>query len=239
MRDFPGFEKLSLLHDPLSKRPMRGSIDVKTDTFGLTRGEVEASGPIQVSWYMRGAMPSDFVWTGNAWALVVHRRVVQLLREKGFTGWGMYVVSVIDKGGDYHPDYEGLVVWGRCGPADLSRSVVVLSQPPSEYYVGGRFPQFLGYYFPEDSWDGSDIFMEMPDARARKTARVFITERLRLAFEAARVKNVKFERLTEAVVDTSVYETGNAYKLPRDFSARVTAAYRRAGIEPPSQKRGG
>jgi hypothetical protein len=239
MRDFPGFQNFSLLNDPLSRRPMRGSIDHKTDTFGLTRGEVEAQGPIQVSWYMGGAMPSDFVWTGNVGALVVHRRVVQLLRDNGFTGWGSYVVSVIDKGGDYHPEYEGLIVRGRCGPADLSRSVVVLSQPHSEYQVGGRFPQFLGYYFSEDSWDGSDIFMEMRDARGRQTAHVFVTERMRLALEAARVKNVKFERLTESVVSTSTYETGNAYKLPPDFSARVSAAYRRAGIEPPSQKREG
>src|SRR6266446_3537 len=100
-----------------------------------------------------------------------------------------YVVSVIDKGGDYHPEYEGLVILGRCGPADLSRSVVVLSQSPSEYQVGSRFPQLLGYYFPEESWDGSDIFMDNPDAQGRKTAHVFVTERLRLALEAARVKN--------------------------------------------------
>src|SRR5438552_6317646 len=154
MRNFPGFEHIHFLTDPLSRRPLRGRIDSKTDTFALTRGEVETRAPIQVSWYMGGSMPSDFVWTGNGGALVVHRRVVQLLRDHGFTGWRSYVVSVIDKGGDYHPEYGGLVILGRCGPADLSRSVVVLSQSRSEYQVGSRFPQFLGYYFPEDSWDG-------------------------------------------------------------------------------------
>ena len=239
MRKFPGFENIYFLSDPLSNRPLRGAIDAKIDTFAITRGEVKTLAPIEVSWYMGGALPSDFVWTGNAGAVVVHRRVVRLFRDQGFTGWRSYVVSVIDKGGDYHPEYEGLVILGRCGPADLSRSAVVISQPQSEYQVGGTFPQFLGYYFSEDSWDGSDIFMEKPDAQGRTTAHVFVTERVRLALEAARVKNVRFERLTERTVMTSVYEIGSAYKLPSDLSARVSAAYSRAGIDPPNHERGG
>lgn len=234
MRNFPGFEKIYFLRDPLSKRLLRGSIDCKTDTFALTRGEVETSAPIQVSWYMGGSLPSDFVWTGNVGGLVVHRRVVQVLRDHCLTGWRSYEVSVFDKKGGCHPEYEGLIVHGRCGPVNLSRSVVVLSQSSSEYRVESRVPQFLGYYFAEDSWDGSDIFMDNPDAQRRTTAHVFVTERLRLAFETSRVKNVKFERLTESICNTSVYEIGGAYKLPSDFSARVTAAYRRAGVEPPN-----
>lgn len=230
MRSFPGFEHIYFLTDPLSNRPLRGEIDGKIDTFALTRGEVETSAPLQVSWYMGGSMPSDFVWTSNVGAIIVQRRVVKLLRDQGFTGWRSYVVSVIDKGGDYHPDYEGLAILGRCGCADLSRSVVVLSK-----YPAGWFPHFLGYYFPEESWDGSDIFMETPDERGRTTAHVFVTERVRLALETASVKNVKFERLTERSISTSVYQIGAEYQLPSDFSARVTAAYRRAGIDPPNR----
>src|ERR1041385_8935385 len=120
MRNFPGFEQIYFLSDPLAKRPLRGEIANKIDTFALTHGDVEAREPVEVSWYMGGSIPSDFVWTGNVGAIVVHRRVVQLLREHGFGGWRSYVVRVIDKGGDYHPEYEGLVILGRCGPADLS-----------------------------------------------------------------------------------------------------------------------
>jgi hypothetical protein len=233
MRDFPGFEHIYLLHDPLSKRPMRGEIDQKIDTFAVTRGDAEVSAPVQVSWYMGGGMPSDFVWTGNVGALIVHRRVVQLMREQGFTGWRSYVVSVIGKGGDYHPEYEGLVILGRCNSADLSRSVVVLSE-----YPAGWLPHFLGYYFDEASWDGTDLFMETPDALGKTTAHVFVTERVRLAFEKAKVKNVRFGRLTERSVMTANYEIGSSHRLPRDFSLRVSAAYRRAGISPPKHQGG-
>lgn len=37
MREFPGFEHIHLLTDPLSKHPMCGRHDVKMDSFGITR----------------------------------------------------------------------------------------------------------------------------------------------------------------------------------------------------------
>ena len=231
MTKFPGYEKICFLKDPLSDRPMRGEIPGKIDTFALTRGEVELSAPIQVSWYMGGGLPSDFIWTGNAGAVIVHRCIVNLLRDQGFTGWRPYVVSVIDKGGDYHPEYDGLVILGRCGAADLSTSVVVLSQ-----YPAGWYPHLLGYYFPADSWDGSDIFMERPDTCGHQTGHTFVTDRLRAAFEAANVQNVRFEPLPDHSAPSSVYEIGSGHRVPEDFPARVSAAYRRAGVDRPNQQ---
>ena len=230
MSAFPGFEHIYSLSDPLSKRPLRGEIDTKIDSFALTRGDVRVSEAITVSWYMGGAVPSDVVWTGNAGAVIVHRRAVDLLRDGGFTGWRTYPVNVIDKNGDSYPDYAGLAVLGRCGACDLSRSVVVLAE-----YPVGWFPHFLGRYFSENSWDGSDFFMERADVRGSFTGHVFVTERVRQVFEQAKMKNVRLERLTETSVSAMVYEAGKDYLLPTDFSRRVDATYTRAGIPRPKR----
>jgi len=153
---------------------------------------------------------------------------VDLLEQHGLTGWRTYAVHVTDKAGESHPDYAGLSMVGRCGPVDLSRSVVVLSQ-----YPGGWFPHFLGHYFAEDSWDGSDVFMEREDSTGRVTARIFVTEKVREALDRAEVKNLRLQRLTEKSVMTSIYEIGSSHLLPCDFSQRVDAAYARAGVSRP------
>lgn len=151
-----------------------------------------------------------------------------MLLEHRISGWRTYPVNVMDKLGEPQPDYEGLVVTGRCGNVDLARSIVVLSEYPTGWY-----PHFLGHYFEESSWDGSDIFMETPDSAGRVTAHKFVTEKVRLAFEKAKIKNARLERLTEQSVRTSVYEIGSSHLLPHDFSRRVEAAYIRAGIPKP------
>jgi hypothetical protein len=163
--------------------------------------------------------------------VIVHRRVIDLLRENRFTGWETYPVIVVDREGRSHLDYYGLVITGRCGAVDLARSVVVLSKYPTGWY-----PHFLGRYFDESSWGGSDFLMELPDCRGKASAHVFVTEPVRLAFSGAKIENVDFRALSEISVDTSVYEIGSQYLLPSDFSLRVAAAYRDAGMPRPKKQ---
>ena len=160
--------------------------------------------------------------------MIVHSRVVDLLRENNLTGWRTYPVWVTDKKGKLRRDYSGLVITGRCGHVDLTRSVVVLSE-----YPAGWLPHFLGHYFEEDSWDGFDLFMEHPDTRGHRNSRIYVTERVRQAFRRAKVRNVELERLTEATVNTSIYEVGSAHLLPSDFEAPVNAAYILAKVPRP------
>ena len=226
---FPGFQHLYLVHDPLSNRPLRGQFDTDLDTCAITRGELVPTHPIPVRWAMGGATPSVAIWTTSAHPVIVHGRVVDLLQENNLTGWRTYPVWVTDKKGKLHRKYSGLAITGRCGPIDLSRSVVVLSQ-----YPAGWFPHFLGHYFDDDSWDGSDLFMEHPDTRGHRTAAMFTTERVRQVFRRAKVRNLELERLTQVNVNTSIYEIGSTHLLPPDFNARVDAAYVRAGVPRPS-----
>jgi hypothetical protein len=228
MKNFPGFDRIYLIRDPFSKRVLRGQFEAMADCLALTRGEANVSEKIRVSWAMGGANPSDFIWTTSAHPLIVHRRIVDLFREHSITGWSTYPVIVIDKAGHSHLDYEGLKIIGRCGPVDLSRSVIV----PSEY-PAGWFPHFLGHYFAEDSWDGSDIFMERVDSIGKVTARCFATEKVHRIYQKVGIENIRFECLTDRSVMTSIYEIGGSHLLPSDFSQRVDAAYARAGIPRP------
>ena len=226
---FPGFEHIYSFKDPLSKRPLRGKFDTKIDPLGLTRGEITTAAEIiPISWEMGGPLPFDLVWTTSAHPVIVNRRVIDLLQDCGALGWRTYAVNVTDKTGKLHQDFAGLTVLGRCGAVDLSRSAVVLSK-----YPGGWFPHFLGHYFPEDSWDGNDIFMEEPDSAGQITANIFVTEKVRKAFDKAKIQNLRFQSLTEMNVMTSIYEIGRSHLLPQDFSRRVDAAYARAGVPRP------
>jgi hypothetical protein len=162
--------------------------------------------------------------------IIAHSRVVQLLGELGFTGWRTYPVTVTDREDHPHPNYHGLVITGRCGRIDLSRSAVVLHKYPARWY-----PHFLGHFFPEDSWDGSDLFMELPYADGEASGTKFATERVKQAFHRAKIKNVAFERLSERSVDASIYKIGSNHLLPPDYSDRVDEAYRRAGVERPGE----
>jgi hypothetical protein len=229
MPTFPGFEHIYGLHDPCSNRPLRGDFAPDVDCLALTRGEVNPPETVRVGWAMGGRKPSDFIWTTSAHPVIVHRRVADLLRENGITGWRSYRASVTDKDGEFHENYEGLAISGRCGSVNLSRSVVTLKE-----YPGGWYPQFLGHYFAEESWDGSDVFMERPDSTGKVTARIFVSEKVLQVFNKAEIKNVLLERLTETMVSTSVYAIGGSHLLPANFAQLVSAAYRRAGVPRPA-----
>ena len=193
----------------------------------ITRAELNPEAPVSVGWAMGGATPADIIWTTSAHPLIVHERVLAILRQSSASGWGTYEVLVTGKAGERYDSYAGLAIHGRAGPMDLSQSIVVLKN------TAGWYPHFLGHYFSAETWDGSDLFMATPDEHGARTAHIYATERVVSALKRARVRNIAFERLTEVTVSTSNYEIGKDYLLPSDFRHRVEAAYARAGLPRP------
>jgi hypothetical protein len=177
---------------------------------------------------MGGAVPGDVVWTTSAAPLVTHARVVELFQKHGFTGWTTYPVSVAAKSGEIHTDYHGLSITGRCGPIDLTQSAIGLTE-----YPGGWAPHFEGHYFVPGSWDGSDLFMEGPDALGHVTTSRFVTSTVRNALERAKVRGLMFTRLPDVRLSTSIITIGSPHRLPADYDARVAAAYSLAGVPRP------
>lgn len=187
-RQFPGFTHIYELSDAFLTRPLRATAElVLGEPFALTRGERRPKEPLAFVHRMGGKVPSDVIWTGYVVIHIFADRVVELLRQKGFTGWSTYPVEVRGKDGEVFPGYHGMSFPGRCGPIENARSTIVYEQMP-----GGVFPRHKGIFFAPETWDGSDFFMPSDGSGF-----VFVTEAVKEAFEKAKVKNVCFSRLDE------------------------------------------
>jgi hypothetical protein len=166
----------------------------------LLRAELHPEQPIRIEWFMGRKVPEDVIWAATA--AIVNSKVITLLQENGFTGWSTYPVEVFDKAGARIEGYSGLAITGRCGPIDQSRSMTILKKFPARVS-----PMLKGYYFDQDTWDGSDIFTPS----ARLDGRIFITAPVRDVLRRAKTKNVRMQVLDEIVYD---YPIGRAPGSP-------------------------
>jgi hypothetical protein len=124
----------------------------------------------------------------------ISERVRSLLLSGGYTGWGEYPVTVLDRKGNELPGYSGLAVTGRGGKRDRTRSSVVLKPAPTP---GGRpFEVYRGLYFSEEDWDGSDLFLVR--------GFIVVSHRVRDTLSSAKVSNIKLTPLTEVEIDVSL-----------------------------------
>jgi hypothetical protein len=156
------------------------------EALALFLGQTKRTSPIRGCWAMGAAKPTDFVWATLATPAIVSERVVGILREGNFTGWEVVPVELRDKAGDLMPTYYYLCVRGRSGPIDDHRSVKM-----DAIYPGGVFPAWVGLFFDEGTWDGSDFFV--PEG----TTFIVVVERLKRALEKAKVRNVRFKPLDQ------------------------------------------
>lgn len=156
------------------------------DALAFLRGDVRPKVPVKVRHYMGGNV-KDVIWTDYAAPIIVGPRVVQVLADEYLDGgWRTYPVEVYGRDGRVIEGYEGFAIVGRCGRVQNSRSEVVFREFP-----GGSFPVRRGMFFDPNSWDGSPIFMPRGDNA------MFVTDDVRKSFERARIKNVRFDRLSE------------------------------------------
>lgn len=192
--EFPGFDSLFAFSDPLATRPLRGSFSGDL-TIGrgkriphptsLLRGEEMASDVLVASRHSGGRTPGDVVWTASGNVVLLSERLTQILQVASVSGWSSLPATVEAPEGPV--PYGFLVVTGRCGPLDRGRS-----SREWGVYPGGRVARSRGLYFDEESWDGSDFFME-----AGRTGWKFVTRRVVNLFRTNRIRNVAFERLDE------------------------------------------
>lgn len=134
-------------------------------------------------------MPLDVVATTSAHPIIVHSRVVELLRANGFTGWFSYPVRLFARGGAEFTGYAGLAVTGRSGAVDRARSRTIMKRFPR-----GEFPVRKGLFFDPESWDGSDLFIP------GEVTGVFVLDEVKLALERGGVRGFDFEALPDRVL---------------------------------------
>jgi len=172
------------LPDAFRGDPTEGVIE---DVFALLGGSEKHSEPIRFEYhYSGGTAVCDVVWTTFGASVLVSDRVVTNLREGHFSGWTTYPVELYDKSRIRIPDYHGLVVTGRSGAIDRSRSEkvrhpIIPGTKPADFW--------RGLFFKDDRWDGSDIFL--PEG----TGYIIVVERVKNALESLSIPNIKFERL--------------------------------------------
>jgi hypothetical protein len=165
------------------------SLDVLDSALGLARGEHVPSKPIEFV-HDEGRKPQDMVGTTDGRPVLVSQRLIDVLRDHGFSGWRTFPVRLTLEDGTELRGYHGFSVTGRCGPIDDSLSDQVMLAPP---VPGGEpAPGLRGLCFTPGSWDGSDIFTS-----AAGGAMIFVVERVKDALERAGITNVAFQRLSE------------------------------------------
>lgn len=194
-RTFPGFDKAFEISDPIGSRPYRGTFEAQlgwNEEISITRCESRPLGPVAVRHARGEALPGDIVWTGMVVPLIVSQRFIDILLDNRFTGWGTYPVEVYSKSGELLRGYYGFCISGRCGPIEYEKSQVIYEDMP-----GGRVPSYKGLYFEPGTWDGSDFFM--PSDRGGWK---FTLEPVKRALQKAKIRNIRFDRLDEAVRPT-------------------------------------
>jgi hypothetical protein len=130
------------------------------------------------------------VGTTYACAYLISKKIQHVFREEAIVGWTACPVEFVDKGGRIIEDYDLLGITGKSGKIDNSRSTIIETKTiPGE----GTNNILLGYYFSEDSWDGSDIF------RPEGVRGIMCTERVKNIVEAMEGEtNIEFEPILES-----------------------------------------
>ena len=168
----------------------------------IGRGEKPIDSIIGLKKGSRGKYPGDYLDGPWVYLNVFSNKVFEALDKIGATGWRSLPVYIQGFPEPKASDYRILVVTGRSGEIDYSRSKPVRMRMSPER---GLVDWLIGQMFDPSSWDGSDIFFP------GNTAYIYVTERVKIAIEAVKAKGIKFTPIDEY----AVYDTGQMKKITR------------------------
>ena len=110
---------------------------------------------------------------------LISEKVYTLLMDNNITGW-KGIPAVIQ--GHEELKYYLLTITGRCGPIDKSRTQIVDS---TKLVYNQTVKANQGLFFPEESWDGSDMFV------SEYVNYTFVTEKVKTLLMKNKVTNVE------------------------------------------------
>lgn len=194
--DFNHFYKMS---EPFATRPLRFTFigdDVRLrndEVTKITRGWKKTEKPFKLIAEM-GKQITDFFWTDYVGVYCVSLRVIELLEKNQITGWTTYPVELWGKNQERIPDYFGFAVTGKECRRDMTKGRIIQLAP----FFPGAKPRavYLGAYFVESDWDGSDFFW------VNNFVNEVVTKRVRDLFVKNHVTNVKLVSLTQVTLET-------------------------------------
>jgi hypothetical protein len=188
-KKFPGFDHLYELHGPYGERKtFHALLNVtEIDYVPLVRAEWFPAVPLILKWSFGPAQPGDVVSGGGLSIIFISPKTRSLLEQQKLTGWTTYPISLHDKTGSLCEGYAGLSITGRCGSPDEERGELLPVDDPDSLFI-----EYLGFYFDESTWDGSDFFMSK-----QRGSRMFVTEAVKNLFEINRITDFIFTPLPE------------------------------------------
>ena len=196
------YDKTYKIGESFSNKPFRGVIEnydlVEPE---ISRGEKEVSEIVPVKHSMGGKTLYDVIWTTNAFPLIVSARVIELFESNGITGWKTYDVEIHSKKNELiNQKYYGLIITGRCGYRDYSKNSIIMNK------IGiTTEPYSKGFYFKDDYWDGSDLFMCKQDGNGESTMFRFCTQKVVDLIKKEKIKNLSLEKVTDFSMSISLY----------------------------------
>ena len=153
----------------------------------IGRGETEL--PASIEARAVGRARFDYLITDKPGLDIYSEQVFQLLERKQFTGWSSIPVTMIGKTEKRIDTHRAMVVTGRSGDIDYKLSQR-LEVPGLDLPVGHRkHYNFRGHLFPENTWDGSDIFFP------GTACLTYVTEAVRDAFLTEQITGISFVRI--------------------------------------------
>ena len=196
------YDKTYLINDPNLNRPFRGRIENSDlSEFEITRGEKTLNEIVLVKHSMGEKNPCDIIWTSIGFPLIVSERVIEIFKSNAITGWKTYDVEIYSKENKLiDQKYYVLIITGRCGFRDYSTSPIIMDT------IGiTTEPHLSGFYFKDDFWDGSDLFMCNPDEMGQTNMFRFCNEKVVQLMKKEKIKNIEFERLTDITMSIDLY----------------------------------
>jgi len=140
--------------------------------------------------HVRGNKLYDMVVAGAPSFYLMSQRLIDVLEKNNVTGWGSYPVTITSSSLGEISNYHAFYIFGKADKADrsLSEKIEVVFPNKSKGF------RDKGYYFPLDSWDGSDFFYHIGTVGS-----ITVTEKVKNLFESINATNVQFVRCTEYV----------------------------------------
>jgi hypothetical protein len=135
-----------------------------------------------------GTRALDLVGTTRAGFYLLSQRVQEALLSANVNGWRPCPVEFLDDQGRAFGQYAVIGITAHCGRLDNTRSRKVMSVSPKS---GKPVANWVGLYFEEESWDGSDLF------RPEGSLLTIVTSRAKGVFENIGALNIRFRRLLE------------------------------------------
>ena len=127
---------------------------VRDQARALATGEWRPAEPLKFA-QCEGTQWCDFVGTTRAAITLLSTRVFDAFCAAGVTGWEAVPIVLTNGDGEQLSNFRLLVVTGRSGPIDNSRSIAIARVVPGNP-KGATV--WKGLYFEEGSWDGTDLF---------------------------------------------------------------------------------